>query len=134
MEKVWIVTGGAGFIGANFVLKARQQKWAKIVTLDKLTYAGNLDSLKSLTADKEHVFVEGDNWRKSFDSNDFGTIPINLICGRPVLRADSLWKLITSRGQAIPVRNQRRGMSWTTIAEADAKAATDEWESFNYDQ
>jgi dTDP-glucose 4,6-dehydratase len=40
-----LVTGGAGFIGANFVLQVRKSKWANIINLDKLTYASNLENL-----------------------------------------------------------------------------------------
>ena len=56
----FIVTGGAGFIGANFVLDWLAQSDESIVNLDKLTYAGNLDSLKSLKDDSRHIFVQGD--------------------------------------------------------------------------
>lgn len=59
-KKTWLVTGGAGFIGANFVHQARGQDWARIVTLDKLTYAGNRDSLAVLDKDDDHIFVIGD--------------------------------------------------------------------------
>ena len=55
-----LVTGGAGFIGANFVLDWLAQSEEPIVNLDKLTYAGNLDSLKSLKDDARHIFVQGD--------------------------------------------------------------------------
>ena len=55
-----LVTGGAGFIGANFVLDWLAQSDEPIVNLDKLTYAGNLDSLKSLKDDTRHIFVQGD--------------------------------------------------------------------------
>ncbi|HNE92289.1 MAG TPA: dTDP-glucose 4,6-dehydratase, partial [Agitococcus sp.] len=55
-----LVTGGAGFIGANFVLDWLAQHDEPIVNLDKLTYAGNLDSLKSLKNDARHIFVQGD--------------------------------------------------------------------------
>lgn len=56
-----LVTGGAGFIGGNFVLDwlARPQA-ESVINLDALSYAGNLDSLASLTADRRHVFVRGD--------------------------------------------------------------------------
>ncbi|MEM9136080.1 MAG: dTDP-glucose 4,6-dehydratase [Cyanobacteria bacterium P01_F01_bin.42] len=54
------VTGGAGFIGGNFVLRQRQHQSHRIINLDKLTYAGNLATLHSLDADSDHVFVEGD--------------------------------------------------------------------------
>ncbi|MGJ7902216.1 dTDP-glucose 4,6-dehydratase [Lysobacter sp. 1R34A] len=55
----WLVTGGAGFIGGNFVLDA-VRKGIKVVNLDALTYAGNLDTLSSLDGDPNHVFVQGD--------------------------------------------------------------------------
>jgi dTDP-glucose 4,6-dehydratase len=53
------VTGGAGFIGGNFVLDA-VRRGVRVVNLDALTYAGNLDTLSSLDGDPNHVFVEGD--------------------------------------------------------------------------
>ena len=54
-----IVTGGAGFIGSCYVLQARS-RGVRVVTLDRLTYAGNLENLSSLAQDKEHIFVHGD--------------------------------------------------------------------------
>ncbi|TBR40367.1 MULTISPECIES: dTDP-glucose 4,6-dehydratase [Dyella] len=54
-----LVTGGAGFIGANFVLGALA-RGQKVVNLDKLTYAGNLDTLTSVKENPHHVFVQGD--------------------------------------------------------------------------
>ncbi|MDO8417007.1 MAG: dTDP-glucose 4,6-dehydratase [Agitococcus sp.] len=55
-----LVTGGAGFIGGNFVLDWLAQSDELVINLDKLTYAGNLDTLKSLSEDARHVFVKGD--------------------------------------------------------------------------
>jgi dTDP-glucose 4,6-dehydratase len=55
----WLVTGGAGFIGGNFVLDA-VGRGIKVVNLDALTYAGNRDTLASLEGDANHVFVHGD--------------------------------------------------------------------------
>ena len=55
----WLVTGGAGFIGGNFVLGAVRDG-IKVVNLDALTYAGNRDTLASLDGDGNHVFVHGD--------------------------------------------------------------------------
>jgi dTDP-glucose 4,6-dehydratase len=55
-----LVTGGAGFIGANFVLDWLEKTGEPLVNLDKLTYAGNLGSLASLLGDRRHVFVRGD--------------------------------------------------------------------------
>ena len=54
------VTGGAGFIGSNFVLDWLAQSDEPVVNLDSLTYAGNLENLASLHADPRHVFVKGD--------------------------------------------------------------------------
>lgn len=55
-----LVTGGAGFIGANFVLDWRTSERAPVVTLDKLTYAGNIHNLATLEKDERHSFVRGD--------------------------------------------------------------------------
>ena len=55
-----LVTGGAGFIGANFVLDWLAACNESIVNLDKLTYAGNLENLTPLRDDARHVFVQGD--------------------------------------------------------------------------
>jgi len=56
-----LVTGGCGFIGSNLVLclRAMRPDWT-VVTLDKLTYAGNLENLAALEGDSRHVFVKGD--------------------------------------------------------------------------
>ena len=61
MSKTYLVTGGAGFIGSNFIhylLKKHQD--ILIVNVDKMTYAGNLENLKSVMDDKRHVFVQAD--------------------------------------------------------------------------
>lgn len=55
-----IVTGGAGFIGSNFVLDWFQESSEPVVTLDKLTYAGNPDNLASLKGNAAHKLVQGD--------------------------------------------------------------------------
>lgn len=55
-----LITGGAGFIGANFVLNWFTQSHEPVVNLDKLTYAGNLNNLASLHNDERHIFVHGD--------------------------------------------------------------------------
>ena len=55
-----LVTGGAGFIGSNFVLDWLAGCDETVVNLDKLTYAGNLQNLASLDGDPRHVFVHGD--------------------------------------------------------------------------
>lgn len=61
MEKPIFVTGGAGFIGSNFVrylLRTRPE--AQVVVFDKLTYAGNLENLAEVSADSRYRFVQGD--------------------------------------------------------------------------
>jgi dTDP-glucose 4,6-dehydratase len=56
-----LVTGGAGFIGGNYVLRSlSQDDTLRVVNLDVLTYAGNLDTLRSLRGDERHIFVQGD--------------------------------------------------------------------------
>ncbi|MBU0540829.1 MAG: dTDP-glucose 4,6-dehydratase [Gammaproteobacteria bacterium] len=55
-----LVTGGAGFIGANFVLDWVARCNESVVNLDKLTYAGNLESLSILKGNPQHIFVQGD--------------------------------------------------------------------------
>ncbi len=55
-----LVTGGAGFIGSNFVLSTLAKSGESIVNVDKLTYAGSLANLEALRGDARHVFVQGD--------------------------------------------------------------------------
>lgn len=55
----WLVTGGAGFIGGNFVLEAAA-RGVRVINLDALTYAGNLTTLASLDGNPDHLFVKGD--------------------------------------------------------------------------
>src|SRR5207302_11119933 len=55
-----LVTGGAGFIGSNFVLSTLAESGEPSANLDKLTYAGNLRNLDSLRDHRRHTFVQGD--------------------------------------------------------------------------
>jgi dTDP-glucose 4,6-dehydratase len=55
-----LVTGGAGFIGSNFVLDWLAQSDEKVINLDALTYAGNLENLATVDGDSRHVFIKGD--------------------------------------------------------------------------
>ena len=71
-----LVTGGAGFIGANFVLDWLAQENEAVVNLDKLTYAGNLENLSSLEGDARHIFVRG-------DIGDAGLVPSLLALHKP---------------------------------------------------
>ncbi len=55
-----LVTGGAGFIGSNFVLDWLASSDEPVINLDKLTYAGNLQNLETLKGDERHIFIQGD--------------------------------------------------------------------------
>lgn len=59
--KTYLVTGGAGFIGSNFVLYVmREHSGIRVVNVDALTYAGNMENLKSIEDDERHVFIHAD--------------------------------------------------------------------------
>ena len=59
--KTWIVTGGAGFIGSNYVRQCLvEEKALRIINVDRLTYAGNQDSLISVKENPNYVFIHGD--------------------------------------------------------------------------
>ncbi|MCH8156543.1 MAG: dTDP-glucose 4,6-dehydratase, partial [Nitrospinae bacterium] len=58
--KTIFVTGGAGFIGSNFVMGLVKSGRAKVINYDKLTYAGNLDTLAPIADNPNHIFVQGD--------------------------------------------------------------------------
>jgi dTDP-glucose 4,6-dehydratase len=60
MHNSILVTGGAGFIGSNFILQKMERDTSPIVNLDKLTYAGNLRNLESIAGDRRYEFVQGD--------------------------------------------------------------------------
>lgn len=59
MNKTILVTGGAGFIGSNFVMNWLTQSDSKVINLDYLTYAGNMENLAALEGDSRHLFVKG---------------------------------------------------------------------------
>jgi len=60
MEDLILVTGGAGFIGSNFILQWLATENARVLNLDKLTYAGNLNNLRSVEAHQRYHFAQGD--------------------------------------------------------------------------
>ena len=68
-----IVTGGAGFIGSNFVLDWFKTSDEPVVNLDKLTYAGNPLNLASLQNDPRHIFVQGDICDRALVDSLFAT-------------------------------------------------------------
>jgi dTDP-glucose 4,6-dehydratase len=63
------VTGGAGFIGSNFVLMQRLQRHARVINLDLLTYAGNPKNLEPLWGDTDYIFIHGDIGDKNLVCN-----------------------------------------------------------------
>lgn len=69
----WLVTGGSGFIGSNFVRYAIQDEGVRVINLDKLTYAGNLASLADLEENERHIFVRGDIGDKHLVNNLLAT-------------------------------------------------------------
>ena len=60
MEDLILVTGGAGFIGSNFILQWIASERARVLNLDKLTYAGNLNNLRAVEAHPRYRFEQGD--------------------------------------------------------------------------
>ncbi len=66
MRNTILITGGAGFIGSNFILQRTHEDAAAIVNLDKLTYAGNLRNLESIASDPRYEFVHGDIGERVF--------------------------------------------------------------------
>lgn len=60
MENAILVTGGAGFIGSNFVLQWMREEASPVINLDKLTYAGNLRNLESVSSYRNYRFIQGD--------------------------------------------------------------------------
>ncbi len=76
MTEKWLVTGGAGFIGGNFVLRQILKNNRKIINLDKLSYAGNLDTLQDVMDHPDHEFVQA-------DINDVDTLAALLASHQP---------------------------------------------------
>jgi dTDP-glucose 4,6-dehydratase len=73
MENTILVTGGAGFIGSNFILQQIERNSASILNLDKLTYAGNLGNLENVANESRYEFVHGDIADRSLLRNLFRT-------------------------------------------------------------
>ncbi|MEK9628143.1 MAG: dTDP-glucose 4,6-dehydratase [Nitrospinota bacterium] len=77
--KNFFITGGAGFIGGNFILNLMKSGQAKVINYDKLTYAGNLDTLVSVENDPNYTFIQGDtcdrdNLNQIFESNEIDCV------------------------------------------------------------
>jgi dTDP-glucose 4,6-dehydratase len=74
-----LVTGGCGFIGSNYILRQMRKKSNKILNIDKLTYAGNLDNLVKINKDENYKFLKGDICNLEFLSNAIDTFQPNVI-------------------------------------------------------
>lgn len=78
--RTYLVTGGAGFIGSNFILfMLKKYKDIKIINFDKLTYAGNLENLKEIEDDERYIFVHGDICDKQLVKEVFKKYIINYV-------------------------------------------------------
>ncbi len=78
--KTYLVTGGAGFIGSNFILyMLNKYNEIRIINLDKLTYAGNLENLKSVENDERYLFIHGDICDREVVSEIFKKYRIDFI-------------------------------------------------------
>jgi dTDP-glucose 4,6-dehydratase len=78
--KTYLVTGGAGFIGSNFILyMLKKYEDVKIINFDKLTYAGNLENLKKIQCDKRYIFINGDICDKELVTSVFEKYKINYV-------------------------------------------------------
>ncbi len=78
--KTYLVTGGAGFIGANFIEYIFEKcKDIQVINLDKLTYAGNLENLKTVENYRNYVFIQGDIGDKENTINIFRKYDINYV-------------------------------------------------------
>jgi dTDP-glucose 4,6-dehydratase len=77
--KTYFVTGGAGFIGGNFILNLMKTGQAKVINYDKLTYAGNLDTLSSIEDDDNYEFIQGDICDREKLSSLFESFEIDCI-------------------------------------------------------
>lgn len=78
--KTYLVTGGAGFIGSNFIYYLlNKYEDIKVINLDKLTYAGNLENLKGIENDSRYIFVHGDICDKNILSKVFEKYDIDYV-------------------------------------------------------
>lgn len=79
-EKVLLVTGGAGFIGSNFIIyMLNEYDNYKIINLDKLTYAGNLENLRSIENNDNYMFVQGDICDRQIVEDIFNKFDVNYV-------------------------------------------------------
>ncbi len=77
--KTYLITGGAGFIGSHFIETVLTNTDFRIINLDKLTYAGNMENLSAVFGNKNHIFVKGDICDRQLVSKIFGEYDIDIV-------------------------------------------------------
>ncbi|MCL2884131.1 MAG: GDP-mannose 4,6-dehydratase, partial [Oscillospiraceae bacterium] len=128
--KTYLVTGGAGFIGSNFIhYMLRKHPDIRLINLDLLTYAGNLENLADIEKDERHTFVQGDIGDAMLVSGLFEKYPIDAVVN---FAAEShVDRSIKDPG--VFVRNNVSGTvnllhcakaAWQTVSQATASQAT----------
>ena len=91
--KKFLVTGGAGFIGSNFIRHLLQKhNDIEVVNLDKLTYAGNRDNLKDIADSPGYKFVHGDICNEQLVNDLMGEIHAGRIAGIKAIKAPSVFE------------------------------------------
>jgi len=124
MQDVVLVTGGAGFIGSNFILSSIDSTGAEIVNLDLLTYAGNPENLSSLEGDSRYQLVRGDICDgelvgKLFDKHQPRAV-VHFAAESHVDRSiASPGAFIRTNVQGTFVLLEQAKMYWSSLAEAD---------------
>ena len=124
-----LVTGGAGFIGANFVLDWLSVSDEPVVNLDALTYAGNLENLASLKGDPRHIFLQGDICDRELVDRLFADeYPIQAVVNKQdLLDAISRVALVAERNAPIRMTftGQEVALSAGSVDEAQANETLD---------
>ena len=103
--KTYLVTGCAGFIGSNFVhYMLEKYEDIRLINLDKLTYAGNLENLQDIEGDARHIFVQGDICDKA--------LVTDLIASMTPIMSSTLPPRATLTAASRTLRSSSRATCW----------------------